>query len=377
MPTNGEGDSLLGESIGQSRKPQQVSKLTLHCEAEQNFSCHACGKCCTDKWHVNVAPEKMLEIKATRVHQSLEREGYVPIELVDGQYRLTRSEDGDCRYLGNRICEIHAEVGADGKPLSCQLFPFSFTNTPHGCFVSASFACPSILANKGHAVSEQLADLRRLVEGSEFLEAQTVASDGKVRLTQERELSWAEYLALEQQLLTSLKGDDPVGELLAAALLFATGSAEQLAVASAILNVFAVNTISVLECEHEPELRNQFAFEIQEGLAHSRLLSCQLPPFSIGGPEGPLVEETVARYMRSGILGKRLLSGSTVVTRILLLATAISILLYYLQLAGRKPKGYQDLEWAFDLIESNIFTHCEDLETTFLEFERMLLSLAD
>ena len=64
-----------------------------------------------------------------------------------------------------------------------------------------------------------------------------------------------------------------------------------------------------------------------------------------------------------------------------MLATSVSVLLYYLKIKTEASQSlhfsFEDLEWGFDLIETNILTHSSDLEELFLEYERALAAYAE
>src|SRR5262249_57012060 len=86
-----------------------------------------------------------------------------------GAYRLRKRPDGACGFLSPAgLCRIHEELGADKKPLACRLFPFRFHPAEGAPLVTASFSCPTVVANTGALLGEQqkeLAGLRRDWQG--------------------------------------------------------------------------------------------------------------------------------------------------------------------------------------------------------------------
>lgn len=91
-----------------------------------------------------------------------------PFEAVPGwrgYYRIRSRADGACGFLSNADrCRIHEELGAAAKPLTCRMFPFKFHPTAGGVTVTASFGCPTIVANRGELVSSE--PMRRSLEGT-------------------------------------------------------------------------------------------------------------------------------------------------------------------------------------------------------------------
>jgi Fe-S-cluster containining protein len=354
-----------------------MTSFKIHLSPDQNFSCHACGKCCTNKFQVLIEPEKLATIQATQAYLTLERQGYTPIELVDGKHRVTRKESGECRFLNQNRCEIHAEAGVSEKPEMCQIFPFILVDTPDGHFVSMSYACPSVLANKGQPATQHLRDLRKFVDESTSFKVTNPPSP-VVKITERRTVDWKEYLEIEKRLIDTVGVDNPVQDIVKAVIMLIVGQAAPALEyeATYLLSIFAADTISVIEREHLKEERTTFSNDLLEDGADSHLLEVRLPRFEIHQPEEEITKSAISRYVRSLILGKRLISGTTVVTRLLLLATALSILLFYLRTRTEsKPETLNDLEWTFNLIESNIFTHAENLEPLFLDFERAIIPI--
>jgi len=69
--------------------------------------------------------------------------------------RIRKRADGACGFLsaGNR-CRIHEELGAARKPLTCRLFPYAFHAAADGLVVTASFSCPTVIANTGTPIAD-------------------------------------------------------------------------------------------------------------------------------------------------------------------------------------------------------------------------------
>jgi hypothetical protein len=71
-----------------------------------------------------------------------------------GYHRIRARADGACGFLSaeNR-CRLHEQLGETSKPLTCRMFPFKFHPVQASVVVTASFGCPTIVANRGELVS--------------------------------------------------------------------------------------------------------------------------------------------------------------------------------------------------------------------------------
>ena len=139
---------------------------------EQRFTCAACGRCCrraTVPVTVREA-ESYRKAGAERWFRESDSESAVasidvfePIPEHAPLLRIRRRSDGACGFLTPAgRCRIHEEMGADRKPLSCRLFPFRLHPANSDVIVSASFACPTVIANEGATLASQKRDLQAL-----------------------------------------------------------------------------------------------------------------------------------------------------------------------------------------------------------------------
>ena len=132
----------------------------LRLDPNQRFTCSQCGRCC-HRFDVVVSQAEIDTYRrkgaASWFRDSDGAEAVAdPFESIPelpGLQRIRKRTDGACGFLsaGNR-CRIHEELGADRKPLTCRLFPYSFHPAADGVVLTASFACPTIIANEGAAV---------------------------------------------------------------------------------------------------------------------------------------------------------------------------------------------------------------------------------
>ncbi len=144
-------------------------------DPQQRFTCRQCGRCCRRGWDIALTPSEVDAYRKAGVARlfraSLEQaagtepEPWEPIPGYASHLRLRKRADGACGFLSpeNR-CRIHEELGADRKPLTCRLFPFRFHPTGGPPVVTASFCCPTVIANQGALLATQAQKLRSLAQ---------------------------------------------------------------------------------------------------------------------------------------------------------------------------------------------------------------------
>ena len=146
----------------------------LRIDSEQRFTCSQCGSCCY-RWDVVVSDAEIDAYRrrnasswyresrdaaagdARDLSAEARRAKVDPFEPVPGfpaLHRIRKRADGGCGFLSaaNR-CRIHEELGADRKPLTCRIYPYSFHAAPDGVVVTTSFGCPTIIANDGQPIA--------------------------------------------------------------------------------------------------------------------------------------------------------------------------------------------------------------------------------
>lgn len=135
----------------------------------QNWSCHSCGGCCR-KHLIEITEEDRQRIAAQNWTAA---DGIGPAPPVvwhagfpwKKRYRLAHREDGSCVFLNEQgLCRIHAKFGEAAKPLACQVYPYALHPGGRKLALSLRFSCPSVVANKGRPVSQQVRELKRIVE---------------------------------------------------------------------------------------------------------------------------------------------------------------------------------------------------------------------
>ena len=141
------------------RSPRSLPILNLPLP-EQRYSCHGCGGCCRE-FTVQLDSDDLARLREQGWAARLDFE---PTVEFRGKTYLRQREDGACVFLmDNGLCRIHAEYGLTAKPIACQLFPFTLMPTAGGRLQTGlSFACPSVIHNRGVALAEHAADVRRM-----------------------------------------------------------------------------------------------------------------------------------------------------------------------------------------------------------------------
>jgi lysine-N-methylase len=182
----------------------------------ERYTCTGCGDCCRG-WSVPLLPGEADRFRALAA-------ALVPVERLRGAIHAARGggiavealsgAGKQCAALaGDERCLVHAEHGADKKPLACQLFPFTFVATPTEVRVSLSFACPAVIDGEGPLVGEQRDEVERLyaaIAGSPY----RMNVDGEVALTESRKVAWSDAATLLAEVSGALRSNGTLVERL-------------------------------------------------------------------------------------------------------------------------------------------------------------------
>lgn len=128
------------------------------------YACTQCGDCCRS-WTIVVTAAERRRIEALDWAGKVERlagaEVVRPVrdKRMQGRFALAHTADGACVFLGQENeCLIHAHFGGEVKPLTCQLYPFSFTPMGARVAVDAAFSCHAVSSGHGGALEERIPD---------------------------------------------------------------------------------------------------------------------------------------------------------------------------------------------------------------------------
>jgi lysine-N-methylase len=131
---------------------------------DAKFTCSACAKCCRN-WHVELLPDEIERVSHLAWPAGDPLLGVKPVMKHSGHTYLAHREDGICVFLNleTNLCRIHAQFGAEVKPLGCRLYPFQIVPTFKGeATITPRFGCPTVRANQGLPHEDSLPELREL-----------------------------------------------------------------------------------------------------------------------------------------------------------------------------------------------------------------------
>lgn len=358
----------------------------IHLGDFQAFTCTACGLCCTRPWNIRIEPEVEAGIRGSEFFARREREGYKPLEVEDGgKVTAQRQGNGDCMFLAEEVtCGLHSELGGQGKPVGCQLYPYRATRTPSGTFFALSFACPPVVAGLDRDLESNRADLTTIL--SKW--PQAADSYSEAQLTQDQPIAWKSYLLVESWLEQTFDPAHPMDSLLGMA---ASCSATAVGAAAwppsgappldkellrGLLMSYLTAVISIIENEKDRSARAAYADAVGQG---QRMPSCYfnglLPVLDLDRAMPDWAMETYHRYFRNQLLGKSLLTPS-VVAKLLAMAVGYALLSYYAEgfreSRGEEELSLQSLTLAFEVVEGDVVSHSSALTVFFKDFESTL-----
>ena len=184
-----------------------MAKLQLRLPTIQNWNCHNCAGCCRQHC-IEVTEEerrRILDQKWTEADGIPARQPVI-VKLAGlswkRRYRLAHQSDGACIFLNEQgLCRIHAKYGEQAKPLPCRIYPYAFHPAGKNVAVSLRYSCPSVVENRGAALSEQIGEIRKI--------ARSVVPEGYDRseppsISASEQLDWADTLRFVDALDTTL-----------------------------------------------------------------------------------------------------------------------------------------------------------------------------
>ncbi|CAN5230305.1 hypothetical protein BH11CYA1_BH11CYA1_28990 [soil metagenome] len=186
------------------------SSHKLHIPAGIRFECTRCANCCLS-W-----PVPLNEGDVKRLTDALQcAESDLPVSLLSSAERqaglvgfsraLEKRPDGRCSYLNDTACSLQDLA----KPAMCQLFPYSFIDTPDGTFVGLSFASTGVLHNSGRLLQEQSEQLEGVLklfrELFPTLQNETTEAFDHLRLAEGITLTFEQFKSIEAPLLSELE----------------------------------------------------------------------------------------------------------------------------------------------------------------------------
>ena len=145
--------------------------MTVRLDSEQKFTCRSCGECCRRAFDIVVTDTEKRRYETENVDRWFRESAAAPPGAASSPFeavtrdlnRIRKRPDGVCGFLSaeNR-CRIHEELGAHAKPLTCQMFPFSFDAVSGETRLVTSFCCPTVARNDGRSLDDQRDEIGRL-----------------------------------------------------------------------------------------------------------------------------------------------------------------------------------------------------------------------
>ncbi|CAN5353232.1 hypothetical protein BH11CYA1_BH11CYA1_13770 [soil metagenome] len=199
-----------------------------------NYSCQGCGRCCSG-WSVGMTENdynrvkdidwKALYPELASKQLFIHREKEFAEGTAGYPHYTAPTEGGSCPFLVDNLCTIHSHLGEAAKPVACRIFPYTFAETPTGIYTGVSFASMAAIRNIGDPLTEQkemfenyfklvvehkndslLPEARAaqelalaaIPEGSQAVYTNPFET---VSLTPACQVSWAEYLLIENRMI--------------------------------------------------------------------------------------------------------------------------------------------------------------------------------
>ncbi|MHB2016234.1 MAG: YkgJ family cysteine cluster protein [Candidatus Xenobia bacterium] len=350
----------------------------------QNFDCNSCGRCCRSTWRILVDPKRTETILHSDVGHEVEAKlGRTPIR--DG---VTVHDGTACAFLSaDRLCSIHARLGADAKPLGCQQFPFLLTDTPDGTYVGASFYCPTVQQNQGRPLAEHEADLAKLpAKPIGFL---------PIPLGPGHHVTWAEYRGLEASLVERLAEEAPdiaVGRVLTAVCLFLVhqGNLQDRLHSlpphpPALLHLgtsferLVIGTLSATTPEEAPQQTEALS---SGGMWRSRHFNWEGPAQEVHDARdriGNSLDAEITRYLRALVFRKFLALDRPILDNLITLYLVPRLVRFYaaVSMLSRPATQWSDADWdaAVSHVERRVVSHIAP-EAYFPIFSETCLAVA-
>ncbi|HUG70716.1 MAG TPA: YkgJ family cysteine cluster protein [Pirellulaceae bacterium] len=159
----------------------------------EQWDCASCGNCCRG----SVIPLSDDDLKRLQEQRWETHADFEAVQTVvrSGWFRkrtqLAQRSDGSCVFLtAENRCRIHAEHGADAKPLVCQMYPLQLVPREKRAVLTLRRSCPAAAADEGSQLQEHLGTVRRLAIQGGLLDKAIRAPS----ITRRYRGSWSEAL---------------------------------------------------------------------------------------------------------------------------------------------------------------------------------------
>ncbi|MBI3927248.1 MAG: YkgJ family cysteine cluster protein [Armatimonadetes bacterium] len=346
---------------------------------ELNYDCVQCGKGCSYDWTISLEKPCRQNLEGSQAYRELRARGYFPLVVEGPDAALGRDAAGSCFFLkADHLCALHAELGFERKPLTCQQFPFMPVETPDGVYVGLSFFCTAVQRNHGRPVREHRLQIEAMLGDPPAGEPDGVGMAPGVAL------AWSEYMAFEHSFRTRLASSSDLESGLWSLAGSLVGYAKTLEGRSFRLSewedhpappceeadeqglwAFVASLVSIAE-ERDPQ-KNQLIMEalLENRDVWSPRLKCRIPTARVRErarvPFEATLEDHARRYVDHLIFRKILPQPPSVVAGVLFLNVLWRALKFYAALAsleaGREQVAEDDFFLALETVEARLATH--------------------
>lgn len=214
----------MSETDSENQTDNVEEKKPLLAPPDLRYNCSSCGKCCGG-WSIGLTDadwDKVKDVDWGSLHPDLAgldlfvhreqayKEGNSPYP-----HFTNPKPNGRCPFVVDNLCFIHSHLGADAKPGTCQIFPYSFIETPTAVYAGVAYSSWAATKNEGNLLTEQTEmleehwkytikhQLERLNEIPGTTAEQKESGKNPfetVVLTGETTVPWKEYLFLDEKL---------------------------------------------------------------------------------------------------------------------------------------------------------------------------------
>ena len=136
-------------------------------------------------------------------------------ERLAGEPELRCTAAGECVFLAERRCALHAAGGADAKPSLCRRYPFDLIATPLGDRVVTAHRCPC--RSMGERAPLTAEDAARALGDAAGRLPPSREAPARVPLTARTTVSFASWAVLEGPLIARLSAGAPASDALGVA----------------------------------------------------------------------------------------------------------------------------------------------------------------
>lgn len=139
----------------------------------ERWECRSCARCCRGSI-IRLDDDDVQRLRQQEWERRPEFDKIQPL-VREGwfrrTYRLAQRPDGACVFLmSDGRCQIHAEFGAEAKPLVCRMFPLQLVPREQNAILTLRRACPTAAADSGMELNDYRPFARQMAAEGRLLE---------------------------------------------------------------------------------------------------------------------------------------------------------------------------------------------------------------